>query len=91
MRVLFRVVQVPTSCDSPALNGQWQNLDEAVFALVDAAIASPATLQQWSAAARRHVEERFRIENEAAALNALYRELLAAETSHDAFTNCGPY
>ncbi len=45
-------------------------------AAVDAALASPATLQQWSAAARRHVEERFRIEDEAAALNALYRELL---------------
>ena len=45
-------------------------------AAVDAAIASPATLQQWSSAARRHVEERFRIEDEAAALNALYRELL---------------
>ena len=43
---------------------------------VDAALASPATLQQWSAAARRHVEERFRIEDEAATLNALYRELL---------------
>lgn len=45
-------------------------------AAVEAALASPATLQQWSAAARRHVEERFRIEDEAAALNTLYRELL---------------
>ncbi len=34
------------------------------------------TLQQWAAAARRHVEAGFRIEDEAAALNALYRELL---------------
>ena len=49
---------------------------EQMRAAVDAAIASPATLRQWSAAARRHVEERFRIEDEAAALNALYRELL---------------
>lgn len=40
------------------------------------ALSSPATLQQWSIAARRHVEEKFRIEDEAAALNALYRELL---------------
>ena len=43
---------------------------------VEAALASPETLRQWSAAARRHVEERFRIEDEAAVLNALYRELL---------------
>ena len=76
MRVLFRVVQVPPSCDSPVLNGHLQNLDEADFALVDAAIASPSTLQHWSSAAQRHVEEKFRIEDEAAALNALYRELL---------------
>ena len=45
-------------------------------AAVDAALASPDTLRRWSAAARRHVERRFRIEEEAAALNALYRELL---------------
>ncbi len=45
-------------------------------AAVDAAIASPSTLQQWSTAARRHVEEGFRIKDEAASLNALYRELL---------------
>ncbi len=38
--------------------------------------SSPATRQQWSAAGRRHVEERFRIADAAAALNALYRELL---------------
>ena len=49
---------------------------ERMCAAVDAALASPATLQQWSVTARRHVEERFRIEDEAAALNALYRELL---------------
>ncbi|MYF24715.1 MAG: glycosyltransferase family 4 protein, partial [Nitrospira sp. SB0678_bin_10] len=45
-------------------------------AAVATAIASSATLQQWSTAARRHVEKSFRIEDEAAALNALYRELL---------------
>ena len=45
-------------------------------AAVDAALASPDTLRRWSAAARRHVEKWFRIEDEAAALNALYRELL---------------
>ena len=45
-------------------------------AAVDAALASPDTLRRWSATARRHVEEGFRIEDEAAALNALYRELL---------------
>ena len=49
---------------------------ERMRAAVATAIASPATLQQWSAAARRHIEERFRIEDEAAALIALYRELL---------------
>ena len=49
---------------------------EQMRAAVDATLASPATLQQWSAAARRHVEAGFRIEDEAAALNALYRELL---------------
>ncbi len=45
-------------------------------AAVDVALASPETLRQWSAAARRRVEKGFRIEDEAAALNALYRELL---------------
>ena len=49
---------------------------ERMRAAVDIAIASPVTLQQWSAAARHRVEERFRIEDEAAALNALYQELL---------------
>ena len=49
---------------------------ERMRAAVDATLASPATLQQWSAAARRHVVNGFRIEDEAAALNALYRELL---------------
>lgn len=49
---------------------------ERMRAAIDATLASPATLQQWSTAARRHVEKGFRIEDEAAALNALYRELL---------------
>ena len=49
---------------------------EQMRSAVDAALASPATLPQWSLAARRHVEAGFRIEQEAAALNALYRELL---------------
>lgn len=48
-------------------------------AAVDEALASPNTLRQWSVAARRRVEEGFRIEDEAAALNALYRELLEEE------------
>lgn len=41
------------------------------------ALASPDTLRRWSAAARCRVEEQFRLEDEANALNALYRELLA--------------
>ncbi len=40
------------------------------------ALRSPDMLQQWSAAARLRVENGFRIEDEAAALNALYRALL---------------
>ena len=48
-------------------------------AAVDEALASPDTLRAWSAAGRRRVEEGFRIEDEAAALNALYRELLDEE------------
>ncbi len=45
-------------------------------AAVGTALASLDTLRQWSTAARRHVEEGFRIEDEAAALNTLYRKLL---------------
>ena len=48
-------------------------------AAVDEALASPDALRQWSAAARRRVEDGFRIEDEAAALNALYRALLDEE------------
>ena len=36
----------------------------------------PAIRAQWSANAVRHVEEKFRIEIEAGAINAIYRELL---------------
>ncbi|MYG39301.1 MAG: glycosyltransferase family 4 protein [Nitrospira sp. SB0677_bin_15] len=50
-------------------------------AAVDTTLASPATLQQWSAASRHHVEAGFRIEDEAAALNTLYRELLDDQTN----------
>ena len=56
---------------------------ERMRAAVDAALASPATLQQWSAAARRHVEKGFRIEDEATVLNALYRELLDGGEEHE--------
>ena len=45
-------------------------------AAVSAVLASPETLCRWSGAARRHVEEGFRIEHEAVALNELYRTLL---------------
>ena len=43
---------------------------------IDMALASPDMLKHWSAEARRHIENEFRIEDEAAVLNALYRELL---------------
>ena len=49
---------------------------EAMHAAVTATLASPDSLRRWSVMARRHVEEGFRIEDEAAALNALYRKLL---------------
>ena len=48
-------------------------------AAVDEALASSGTLREWSVTARRRVEEGFRIEDEAAALNQLYRELLEEE------------
>ncbi len=56
---------------------------EQMRAAVDATLASPATLQQWPAAARHHVEAGFRIEDEAAALNTLYRELLDGGVPED--------
>ncbi len=40
------------------------------------ALADRATVARWAAAARPHVLARHRIEDEAAALNALYRELI---------------
>ena len=45
-------------------------------AAIEAALVSPDTHRYWSTAARRHVEAGFRIEDEAAALNVLYRALL---------------
>ena len=48
-------------------------------AAVGDALESPETLLRWSVAARRHIEDGFRIEDEAAALNALYRTLLDEE------------
>ena len=45
-------------------------------AAVEAALASPDLLRRWSATARQRVERGFRIEDEAEALNRLYRELL---------------
>jgi 3-deoxy-D-manno-octulosonic-acid transferase/glycosyltransferase involved in cell wall biosynthesis len=41
------------------------------------ALADRATVRRWAAAARAHVLARHRIEDEAAALNALYRELMS--------------
>ena len=43
---------------------------------LDDALVSPDRLRRWSTAARRRVERQFRIEDEANALNTLYRELL---------------
>ena len=45
-------------------------------AAVGEALADPDMLRRWSAAARQRVEAGFRIEDEANALNRLYRELL---------------
>ena len=52
---------------------------EQMHAAVNSALASPHTLLRWSVAARRRVEEGFRIEDEAAALNALYGKLLRGD------------
>ena len=49
---------------------------ERMRAAVAAALASPSTVRRWSTAARRHVEDGYRIEDEAATLNSLYRRLL---------------
>jgi mannosyltransferase len=53
---------------------------EDIDALTDATavfLDDPEMRAQWSANAVRHVEENFRIEAEADAINAIYRELLA--------------
>ena len=55
---------------------------EQMRAAVVAALGSPDTVRQWSGAARRRVEDAFRIEDEAAALNALYRTLLDGGAEH---------
>ena len=52
---------------------------EQMHAAVNSALASPHTLLRWSVAARRRAEEGFRIEDEAATLNALYGKLLRGD------------
>ena len=47
-----------------------------LYAAVDDALATPDMLRRWSAAALHRVNHRFRIEDEAKVLNALYRALL---------------
>lgn len=64
------VVEGATGCLIPP--GDVAQLHQAV----NRVLASPDTLLRWSAAARRHIEGEFRIEDEAAAINALYRRLL---------------
>lgn len=51
--------------DYPALRGA-----------IARALADPARLARWAAAGPAHVAERFRIEGEAAAINAVYAQLL---------------
>ena len=46
-------------------------------AAIRAALADPDRLRRWGVAARERVQAEFRIEGEAAALNAIYRGLLA--------------
>lgn len=48
----------------------------AMVAALRRALSDPARLARWGMAARGHVVANFRIEDEAARLNALYRELL---------------
>ena len=64
------VVDEKTGCLIPPGN------TERMCAAVAAALASPNMVRRWSAATRRHVENGFRIEDEAATLNTLYRSLL---------------
>lgn len=49
----------------------------ALAAQIDTALSDPARLETWRGAARAHVEADFSIAREAAALNAIYRDLLA--------------
>ncbi|TNC53048.1 glycosyltransferase family 4 protein [Rubellimicrobium rubrum] len=49
---------------------------QAMIATLHGALSDPARLALWGTAARDHVVANFRIEAEAARLNALYRELL---------------
>ncbi|TNC73895.1 glycosyltransferase family 4 protein [Rubellimicrobium roseum] len=49
----------------------------AMATAVREALGDPARLARWSEAARAHVVANFRIEDEAARLNVLYREMLA--------------
>ena len=48
----------------------------AMVAALRGALSDAARLARWGTAARDHVVANFRIEDEAARLNALYRELL---------------
>ncbi|GFE51279.1 glycosyl transferase family 1 [Roseobacter cerasinus] len=50
---------------------------EVIRQAADHILSDPERLQQWSVAARRHVERRFSIEREATALVDVYRRLLA--------------
>ncbi|MCV3272504.1 glycosyltransferase family 4 protein [Roseobacter sinensis] len=50
---------------------------EAIRTAAHHILMDPERLRDWSAAARRHVEARFSIETEAAALVAVYRRLLS--------------
>lgn len=48
-----------------------------MVAATDAVLRDPVRLAAWSQAARQHVQDHFRIEQEAAAIIAVYRSLLA--------------
>lgn len=50
---------------------------DAMVAAANAILDDPARLAAWSQAARRHVLDHFRIAQEAAAITAIYRSLLA--------------
>lgn len=46
---------------------------------VEALLSDPATLDQWSQTARQHMLDHFQLQQEADALIAIYRQLLAAD------------